>query len=343
MISVVVPVYNGALYLERCLASIQAQTWQKLEIIVVDDGSSDGSKEMCDAFARRDERVKAVHFPANLGPSAARNEGVRRAGGAYLSFVDADDTIEPDLLGRLYDDMTEKGADISVCGADGIRLKGGEAGVFSGREARGILGRGAPFNHVPWGKLYAMEPVRKTPFDESVYYSEDLLFLYHLFGKIRKVSYLPEKLYHYTEREGSQVHSGVSERKMTALFVHDHICADAARACPEALEDFRNLALDTNLRLGIQAVKMRSKGTLGYLKRLKENTRRHFSRAAFGRFPKKKDRAAVLALYVSAAVFRRLLGLWYHGIKRTPDKTDADRPVGKLLMKPKGWKGGEDG
>ena len=311
LISVVVPVYNAAPYLERCFASIQAQTWENLEVIAVDDGSSDGSGGLCDAFAKRDERVRTVHFQKNRGPSAARNEGIRQARGRFLSFVDADDHIEPGLLERLYNNLSENKADVSVCGADGIRIEGGPAGVFSGREARGALARGVPFNHVPWGKLCAAEAVRQCPFDEGIYYSEDLMFLYSLFGKIRRVSYFPKKLYHYGDREGSQVHSGVSGRKMTALLVHDRICKDAARTCPECLEDFRNLALDTNLRLAIQAVKTDPKGAFPYLKRLQKNTRRHFSREAFARFWDKKDRAAVHALYGNVPLFWGLLALWY--------------------------------
>ena len=347
LISVVVPVYNGAPYLERCFASIRGQTWKNLEIIAVDDGSSDGSGELCDAFAGEDKRVKTVHFPANRGPSAARNRGICMAQGAYLTFVDADDHIEPDLLERLYDDITQRKADVSACGARGIRLKGGPAGVFSGREARGALAKGAPFNHVPWGKLYAAKSVRECLFDEAVFYSEDLLFLYDLFGKIGKVSYLPEKLYHYTDREGSQVHSGVSGRKMTALAVHDQICRDVAETCPEYLEDFRNLALDTNLRLALQTVKTGQKGTFAYLKGLQENTRRHFSREAFGRFTDKKDRAAVLALYGSVTVFWGLLALWYRGIKpavtSAAHQTEAEGAEATAAMRSEAQKGREDG
>lgn len=315
LISVVVPVYNAAPYLERCLASIQAQTWLNMEIILVDDGSQDGSGELCDAFARQDKRVRALHFSDNRGPSAARNGGVRKAEGAFVSFVDADDHIEPKLLERLYDNLMEKKADVSVCGADGIRIVGGPAGVFSGREARGVLARSVPFNHVPWGKLYTMEVLRKCPFDEAVFYSEDLLFLYRLFGECKRVSYLPEALYHYGDREGSQVHSGVSGRKMTALLVHDIVCRDAAMDCPEALDDFQRLALDTNLRLAIQGVKINAKGTGGYLKQLKENTRRYFSRRALAGFSQKKDIAGVLFLYMSATLFWGVLALWYHGVK----------------------------
>ncbi len=317
LISVVVPVYNAEQYLEGCLDSIRRQTWENLDIILVDDCSLDGSGGICDAAASADGRVDVVHFPANRGPSAARNEGIRRAKGEFLSFVDADDYIDSDMIRRLYDNLMENHADISVCGADGIRLRGGSAGVFDREQAMRALSQSRPFNLVPWGKMYAAEPVRLCPFDEDIFYSEDLLFLYRLFGRIQKVSYFPTPMYHYVDREGSQVHGRVSERKMTALAVNDFICRDAAENFPETLLFFRHLALDVNLRLAISAVKTGTSGgrPLRYLKKLRENTRLHFEPKALGLFGERKDRAAVLALYVSALAFWGITEFWYRCLK----------------------------
>ena len=93
----IVPVYNVEGYLEDCLESLLAQTYPSFEILLIDDASRDNSGAICDAYAARDSRVQVVHFPENRGPSAARNEGIRQARGAYISFVDADDRVEPDL------------------------------------------------------------------------------------------------------------------------------------------------------------------------------------------------------------------------------------------------------
>ncbi|MCI8455320.1 MAG: glycosyltransferase family 2 protein, partial [Lachnospiraceae bacterium] len=301
----IIPVYNVRDYVERCLDSIAAQTYPNMEIITVDDGSTDGSGRICDAYAARDSRVRAVHFPVNQGPSAARNEGLCRAKGAFIAFVDADDYVEPDLLDKLHANLSETGADISACGADGIDLKGGAAGVYSRREAICCLAQGVPFNHVPWGKLYATKLVRKCPFDERIFYSEDLLFLYQVLKRAERVSYLPDRLYHYTTREGSQVQSGVDEKKCTALLAHDFVCKDAAANFPEAEKDFRRLALETNRCLAMLAVKKGAAGErlFACLKRLQANTRRHFCWKALCLCPKKKDAAAVLLLYSSAAAF----------------------------------------
>lgn len=305
LISVVVPVYNAGPYLRQCLDSIAAQTYSHMEVILVDDASTDGSGQICKEYAERDERFQYVRFPANRGPSAARNEGVGRAAGAFLSFVDADDYVEPDLLEKLYRSLTESGADISTCGADGIRLESGPARTYFRAEAVCCLAKGAPFNHVPWGKLYCAELARACPFDENVFYSEDLLFLYEALKRSEKVSCIPDVLYHYVSREGSQMRSGMSGRKCTALAVQELVCRDAAIAFPKAEPHFRRLALETDRCMAMLTVKAGAEdGTAyAYLKKLSNDARRHFSWRALSLFPSKKDAAAALALCVGAMVF----------------------------------------
>ena len=114
LISIIVPVYNVKNYLEKCLQSICGQTYKNLEIILIDDGSSDGSGELCNLFAQRDGRIKVIH-QTNAGQSAARNRGLAVAQGELLGFVDSDDWIEPDMYEFLYHLLKENGADISIC------------------------------------------------------------------------------------------------------------------------------------------------------------------------------------------------------------------------------------
>ncbi len=306
LISVVVPVYNAGPYLRQCLNSLAAQTYPHVEIILVDDGSSDGSDQVCREYAERDGRFQYVRLSANRGPSVARNVGVRQAAGAFISFVDADDYVEPGLLERLHCSLTRNGADISACGADGIRLEIGPARSYSRVEAVCCLAKGSPFNHVPWGKLYRTDLARSCPFDENVFYSEDLLFLYQALKRSGKVSYIPDVLYHYVNREGSQMHSGMSARKCTALAVQEVVCRDAATQFPEAEPHFRRLALETNRCMAMLAVKAGAEDgdVCAYLRRLRDDARRHFSWRALFLFPSKKDAAAVLALCAGAAVFR---------------------------------------
>lgn len=321
VISVIVPVYNVESWVGTCLDSIRAQTYENLEIIAVDDGSADGSGGICDRCALEDIRLSVVHLPANRGPSGARNEGIRRASGEFISFIDADDRVEPDMLEKLYNNLRENGADISACGADGIVIKDGPAASYSREEAMGCLAKGTPFNHVPWGKLYAAAVVKRHPFGERIFYSEDLLFLYHIMKDVNRVSYVPDKLYHYVCREGSQVHSGVSERKCTALEVYDIICRDAGKNFPETVYDFRQQALDVDSRLAMAAVEhcRCQREAFGYVRRLRAHIRNHFSREAWRRCPGAKSRAAVLLLCASGRVFWGTALIYKH-IKRLKDR-----------------------
>ena len=158
---------------------------------------------------------------------------------------------------------------------------------------------------VPWGKLYRAELVKQCPFDEDVFYSEDLLFLYAVLKRARRVAYRPDVLYHYTQRTGSQVQSGMTRRKCTALSAHDLVCADAAASFPEAVEDFRQLVLEADRNMAVLAVKNGCEGgrTFSYLKQIQANVRRHFSRRALALCPGRKEAASILLLYVSAAAF----------------------------------------
>lgn len=115
LISVVVPVYKVENYLDRCVESLLAQTYQNLEIILVDDGSPDSCPALCDEWGKRDERIVVIHKP-NGGLSDARNAGVLAAHGDYIGFVDSDDYVAPDMYESLYAHLIEAGADVSICG-----------------------------------------------------------------------------------------------------------------------------------------------------------------------------------------------------------------------------------
>ena len=114
LISIIVPVYNMEKYLARCVDSIIAQTYDKIEIILVDDGSTDNSSSMCDHYARKDERIKVVH-KLNGGLSDARNAGFAVATGSYIGYVDSDDWIEPDMYEKMYYACVENDAELAVC------------------------------------------------------------------------------------------------------------------------------------------------------------------------------------------------------------------------------------
>jgi len=123
MISVIVPIYKVEKYLPKCIDSLLNQTYRDLEIILVDDGSPDGCGEICDVYAARDNRIKVIH-QANAGVSAARNAGLRVAGGEYIGFVDADDFCDIDMYAVMLEQMQDGNYDIVVCGYDYVDEQG---------------------------------------------------------------------------------------------------------------------------------------------------------------------------------------------------------------------------
>ena len=114
-ISIIVPVYRAEKFLPQCIESILGQTYENLEILLVDDGSPDKCGEICDEYAKQDSRICVIH-QTNAGESAARNTGLDKASGAYIGFVDADDWIEPKMYERMYDGIKLSGSQIAACG-----------------------------------------------------------------------------------------------------------------------------------------------------------------------------------------------------------------------------------
>ena len=119
IISVIVPVYNVEEYLERCVDSILRQTYTNLEVILVDDGSTDNCPQICEQYASFDKRVRVIH-QSNGGLFAARNAGIDAAKGEYLSFIDSDDFISEDMYTSLYGNLKKYDADIAACGMERI-------------------------------------------------------------------------------------------------------------------------------------------------------------------------------------------------------------------------------
>lgn len=223
LISVIVPVYNVKDYLEKCLQSVCGQTYRNLEIILIDDGSSDGSGELCDFFAQRDGRIKVIH-QANAGQSAARNRGLAIAQGEYLGFVDSDDWIEPDMYEFLYRLLRENRADISVCshyrdkgGKSVAKYASGELFSFTRDEAIRALAIDKHIRNYMVDKLFRRHLFAGITFPENRVF-EDLAICYRVFYGAGKVVLQDTPKYHYMIREGSTMQSRYNPRKEHDLF-----------------------------------------------------------------------------------------------------------------------------
>lgn len=220
LLSVIVPVYNAEAYLARCVDSILAQTWADLELLLVNDGSTDRSAALCDAYAERDRRVIALHRP-NGGVCAARNAGIDRAAGEYIGFVDADDWIAPDYYAALLALLQRTGQRIGVCNffryEDGVAAENrlpdfvaAESGVFTGEDGyRSVLMPGS-FQCFSWNKLMhrsIFEGPDGLRYDESLSLFEDMLFTVQALGAAGSLAYTRQPGYYYFIRPGSISHS----------------------------------------------------------------------------------------------------------------------------------------
>lgn len=210
LISVIIPAYNVEEYLARCLDSVLAQTHQELEILVINDGSTDGTAAIVNAYAAKDSRVKPIH-QANAGLVAVRNRGIELATGSFVSFVDGDDEIEPDVLERLLTNALTYDADISQCGIlycfyDGRRkpMHGtGKLTVMDTVQGLQELLLGASMEPSLCNKLYAAHLLKDSCPDSTVLANEDLLRNAVLFSRANRSVFEDFCGYRYWRRAGS--------------------------------------------------------------------------------------------------------------------------------------------
>lgn len=222
LISLVIPAYNIQDYLGPTLESILAQTYENLEIIVVNDGSKDNTGNIADAYAAKDSRIKVVH-KENGGVTAARLRGVAEAKGDYIGFVDGDDFIEPDMYARLMENLQKYDADISHCGYQMVfpsrvdyYYNTGKLAEQEGKQGLYDLLEGRFVEPALWNKIYRRELFVGLDewMDPSIRINEDLLMNYYLFRQAGKSVYEDVCPYHYILRQGSAMVSRFNEHKL---------------------------------------------------------------------------------------------------------------------------------
>ena len=207
LLSVILPVYNRELSLKNAAAAVLNQSYEPIELIIVDDGSTDGTAELCGRFSEQHTNVTALR-KENGGPSSARNLGIKAAKGEYIAFMDSDDGLDPHMYERLIRSIEESGADIALCGFDSTEKseQSSADGAFTDKKEDMLelltdIRRG--FGWGVWNKVYKRELLFGLEFDESLRINEDLDFNIRAFLKASAISYTEAKLYHYNkENEG---------------------------------------------------------------------------------------------------------------------------------------------
>ena len=225
LISAIVPVYNSEKYLRRCLDSLIGQTYRNLEIILIDDGSKDGSGTICDEYAAKDSRVVCVH-QQNGGVSKARNVGLSMAQGDYINFPDSDDYLEPEAYEYLMARMKEHDCDAVnfeyyVTYADhetAHRIPDKYYGMFDTEGAHRVVLAGEPFC---CNKLYAKKLVEGLRFREDIFRGEDSLFAHYALEKAERVWFDKRPLYHYVQSEESACRGAFRPNQLSAIKLYD--------------------------------------------------------------------------------------------------------------------------
>lgn len=239
LVSVIVPVYNVEEYINQCVESLVKQSYQNIEIILIDDGSTDDSGILCENWSAKDNRIKVIHT-ANRGLSAARNVGIKKAGGYYLYFIDSDDWVEYDLIKTLYDNMCVCAADLSSCGMIkdyGDRRfelrKDKECVEVTQRQMfHEILCNEYVYGYV-CNKLFKAKLVNGLWFDEKLFSQEDMDFTMRYLKRCKKCVYTESEYYHYRQRATSMTAEiGYSPRKLSITKVYRRAIPIYEEYCP---------------------------------------------------------------------------------------------------------------
>ena len=211
LISVIVPVYKVEEYLDRCVNSIVNQTYKNLEIILVDDGSPDNCPEMCDEWAKKDQRIKVIH-KQNGGLSDARNAGIEIATGEYIGFVDSDDWVNYNFIRFLYDTIKKTGCNLSACKVKEISenivadytTESPNCFVYTAKQVLGNCNK--EIRAVVCNKLYSKMLLQDEKFEVGKL-SEDEFFTFRIVDKAKNVAYVDMPMYYYFQRAGSIMNS----------------------------------------------------------------------------------------------------------------------------------------
>ncbi len=228
LISVIVPVYNVERYLRKCVNSIVTQTYRNLEIILVDDGSTDRSGEICDELTRTDDRIRVIH-KENGGLSSARNAGLDVISGEFISFIDSDDFISESYIKCLYKRISEDGSDMVISGYTTCDEEGNSIGVFSSG-CNTTIDRKEYWDWVilgnretvlygaveAWSKLYKAYIFCELRFPITIH--EDEAIIYDVINRCNRISVMTSTGYYYVQRSGS-IMSTYSVKRLAAASI----------------------------------------------------------------------------------------------------------------------------
>lgn len=317
LLSVIVPVYNTKPYLEKCVKSIQNQTLRELEILLVDDGSTDGSGELCDQLAKEDARIRVLHKP-NGGSSSARNIGIKEAKGAYLGFIDSDDFIEPDMYESLYQVIQQYEVKVAQISRDEIDEKGQKMPdvctppkeiTVSSAEAfleELLMHRGdCSF----CTKLIAKEILADKAFPEGKL-NEDFFLLLQVLEEISGIVILPKQAYHVFYRIGSNTRKE-NKNEFSRVFMDivdhaDYVNDLVERKYPSLKKQAKRFGLFQRLDYMLHIPVSQMTGENDFYQKVKKYLRNNLGETLTNPFLTGKNKVYLLLLTIAPKTVRTL-------------------------------------
>lgn len=254
LLSIIVPIYNCEKDLRRCVSSILRQTYSNIELILVDDGSTDSSHEICDEYAMSDNRVKVIH-QKNKGASAARNTGLLASKGQYIGFVDSDDYIDDSMYEKLIFCAVSNKANIVMCdyymidkdAHKVIECSDGKSNIKTATDYLKEVLEGK-YMGVLWNKLFSKELIEKEniSFDEGIHFCEDVVFLSEVV-RDQDIYVVHSPLYYYIENETSLSHGSIDARKLTIVQAMDKLVSIIDQNFPDLINESTYFAASMKL------------------------------------------------------------------------------------------------
>lgn len=246
-ISIIVPVFNSIAYLEKCVNSLLDQTYKNIEILLIDDCSTDGSSRLCDLLHLRDDRIKVYHQPENAGVSAARNIGISMAKGEYIGFCDSDDWLEKDTYEYLINLQKYRKADISSCNViweysnrkkrNNFTIR--EELYLSPTEAIVELHKGKYVQHWLCNKLFRQELFKNIRLQEDLIYGEDYVAMCNVLERCSGMICGPLYKYHYRQQNSSACNQKFRSEQLDALKMFESYALKFSKEFPKYRKFFQ--------------------------------------------------------------------------------------------------------
>lgn len=315
-VSIIIPVYNVEEYLDACLNSVINQTYKKLEIIVVNDGSTDNSGKKCELYKEQDSRITVYH-KENGGLSDARNFGLEHCTGDYIFFLDSDDFLDINLIENLVRVAISDNADIIVNDAidyyegdpiNNYKIKCKSECLNSVEAVKRTLMMNG-IRHMAWGKLYRRYLWENRRFTTGILY-EDLDVIYYVMFDARMISVINPSMYYYRQREGSIMNEKkVTDKNVSLFYTAERVCNAICQSHPILEKEAKRLEIVNDMKLLQSILDYDSSCFLDIQNKIQNKAREY----CWSIFPilSYKDKVKILSLSLSKTVFH-----WVYSIKK---------------------------